>query len=322
MVWITRAEVGGARARSGPRARTAFLAEAGKLLASDLDYRRDAPEGRPARRRPRRGRVHRLRAGAGGASSGWPASAAATRRAPSAGRRRRWPPGSTQRRGSGPPRRSARARRSWPTSAGPARVRRALAGALRAAAGSRVRAVLTVPLVSRDQALGAISFLSAAATAFDPEDVALAQDLARLAAAAIDTARLTWRAQDAVRARDEFLSIASHELKTPLTSLSLQSDSLRLSARRSDAAPTPPEGRGHPPERGPAGPAGGEPARPLAHHRRPPRARARGDGPRRGGPRGGLALRGGGQPGRLRAAARRARAGDRDLGSAAARSGA
>jgi signal transduction histidine kinase len=45
--------------------------------------------------------------------------------------------------------------------------------------------------------------------------------------------------QDAVRTRDEFLSVASHELKTPLTSLNLQIDHLRRLARtgRLDSAP-------------------------------------------------------------------------------------
>ncbi len=37
------------------------------------------------------------------------------------------------------------------------------------------------------------------------------------------------RLREAVRLRDEFLSIASHELKTPLTAINLQLDSLRLS---------------------------------------------------------------------------------------------
>ncbi|MEW5851982.1 MAG: ATP-binding protein [Myxococcota bacterium] len=40
------------------------------------------------------------------------------------------------------------------------------------------------------------------------------------------------KAQQAVQARDEFLSIASHELKTPLTSLVLQIQSLRRMAQR------------------------------------------------------------------------------------------
>jgi signal transduction histidine kinase len=67
---------------------------------------------------------------------------------------------------------------------------------------------------------------------FEAEDVPLAEDVARLLAAAVDTSRLFRREQEAVAARDDFLSVASHELKTPLTSLILQTDALRASARR------------------------------------------------------------------------------------------
>jgi PAS domain S-box-containing protein len=42
----------------------------------------------------------------------------------------------------------------------------------------------------------------------------------------IDNARLFRQAQEAIRARDEFLQVASHELKTPLTPLQMQLDSL------------------------------------------------------------------------------------------------
>ncbi|GEJ58216.1 CHASE domain-containing sensor histidine kinase [Anaeromyxobacter diazotrophicus] len=95
-----------------------------------------------------------------------------------------------------------------------------------------VRALATVPLRARGEALGAISFASTTRRRLDASDVRLMQDLARLAVAAIDTARLYRRAQEAVKLRDEFLSIASHELKTPLTSLALQADSLRQAAVR------------------------------------------------------------------------------------------
>src|SRR5439155_1041880 len=57
--------------------------------------------------------------------------------------------------------------------------------------------------------------------------------------------------QDAVRTRDEFLSVASHELKTPLTSLNLQIDHLRRLAwtGRLASAPALPEAAKRPPAR-------------------------------------------------------------------------
>jgi PAS domain S-box-containing protein len=55
--------------------------------------------------------------------------------------------------------------------------------------------------------------------------------------------RLVDEMRQAVRARDEFLSIASHELKTPLTSLQLQVDSLKRLRKQEQAghAPMTPE---------------------------------------------------------------------------------
>jgi signal transduction histidine kinase len=58
---------------------------------------------------------------------------------------------------------------------------------------------------------------------------------------AIDNALLYEDAQQAVRARDEFLSIASHELKTPLTPLRLQIQKLRYLIRRGEPAAVSPE---------------------------------------------------------------------------------
>jgi signal transduction histidine kinase len=77
-----------------------------------------------------------------------------------------------------------------------------------------------VPLVVRDNIIGAIAFgMDQSNREFSSEDIATAETLASRAALVIDNARLYRDLQEAVSVRDVFLLIASHELKTPLTSV-------------------------------------------------------------------------------------------------------
>ncbi len=101
---------------------------------------------------------------------------------------------------------------------------------------------VTVPLVAHRRTLGTLSlFLGPESALHLPDDVGVAEELAHRCAIALENATMFSHAQEAIRARDEFLAIASHELKTPLTPLRLMIQTLRRATLR--------HGRSIPPER-------------------------------------------------------------------------
>lgn len=105
-----------------------------------------------------------------------------------------------------------------------------------------VYSTLIVPLRVRSEAIGTLAlFRHRTGRPYTPDDQVLLQDLADRAALAIDNARLYQEAQDAVRAREQFLAMASHELRTPMTVLQGYHEVLTSVLKRELASnPTPP----------------------------------------------------------------------------------
>jgi PAS domain S-box-containing protein len=81
-------------------------------------------------------------------------------------------------------------------------------------------AVMVVPLVVGGRPLGVISFVATrTGRNYGSKSLGLAEELAHRCALAMENARLYQEAQHAIGLRDDFFSVASHELKTPVAAL-------------------------------------------------------------------------------------------------------
>ena len=98
----------------------------------------------------------------------------------------------------------------------------------------RTHAGVCIPLVARGHTLGVVTF-ARIGRRFAPEDLALAQDLARRAAVAIDNARLYRDARAATSARDEILAVVSHDLRNPIHTIGLGAQLLLETLPEGDA---------------------------------------------------------------------------------------
>jgi len=100
------------------------------------------------------------------------------------------------------------------------------------------RSYICVPLIAREQVMGVLSLIRGPASErYDEQSLRLAEQLGQRFAIAIDNARLYRTALDAVRLRNEFFSIAAHELRTPMSALLGQIQGMRLLAERNQLAP-------------------------------------------------------------------------------------
>lgn len=78
-----------------------------------------------------------------------------------------------------------------------------------------------LPLLVDDRVVGALAFGFPSARVLDEADRDFARTLASQCAQALDRARLYSEAEHTIRLRDDFLSLASHELNTPIAALKL-----------------------------------------------------------------------------------------------------
>lgn len=83
-----------------------------------------------------------------------------------------------------------------------------------------VKSVIAAPLQERKgKTIGVLVLAEKSASQFDADDEAVLTQLAQMASAAVQNAHLYREAQEANRAKDDFLATLAHELRTPMTGI-------------------------------------------------------------------------------------------------------
>lgn len=107
------------------------------------------------------------------------------------------------------------------------------------------RAVICAPITSGERRLGVLSVYAPRPPIFEDDDISLVSLLADQAAvilesrALIDEATRVHAVEQVTRLKDDFLSAAAHDLKTPLTSMLAQAQLLEYRVTRNPQAPAP-----------------------------------------------------------------------------------
>jgi len=97
-----------------------------------------------------------------------------------------------------------------------------------------LKSAMVVPLSIGNRIIGALTFASEQARRYAPEDLALAEEVARHAAFSIQNARLYAESQRALRTRDEVLAVVSHDLRNPVSNIDMTASLLLNSSLPED----------------------------------------------------------------------------------------
>jgi signal transduction histidine kinase len=90
-----------------------------------------------------------------------------------------------------------------------------------------LRAAMTVPLAVGVPCFGALTLFRSDDRPYSAHELALAEELGRRAALAIEHARLYEQAREAIAQRDQTLAIVTHDLRSPLQTIALATANLR-----------------------------------------------------------------------------------------------
>jgi predicted ATPase/signal transduction histidine kinase len=99
------------------------------------------------------------------------------------------------------------------------------------------RSYMGISISVKRDLVGAMTLCAAPDRPYTQKDLELAEEVTRRAGLAIDNARLYDDVQGAVRARDEFLGIAAHEIRGPLNGIYMAVQAIRKSKEPTPASP-------------------------------------------------------------------------------------
>lgn len=91
----------------------------------------------------------------------------------------------------------------------------------------KIKSIIMIPLIYKRKSIGILTLLSKKKESFSQKELRMLQLIGVVASSAIIKARLAQELQAAVQSRDLFIAMASHELKTPLTAITVYSQILR-----------------------------------------------------------------------------------------------